>query len=94
MGIEEDLHIPKRSCVSASLNAASHASLSSKAPAALPKTEAAEENTSVSRLLGGFLEKQMRSSDEYWEACQKWKQLQPVDLDAETRLSREAANGR
>ena len=58
------------------------------------RMKAAEENTSVSRLLGGILEKQMRSSDEYWEAYQKWKQLQPVDLDAENRLSREAANGR
>lgn len=58
------------------------------------RKKAAEENTSVSRLLGRLLEAQMRSSDEYWEAYQAWKQLTPVDLNASDRLSREEVHER
>jgi hypothetical protein len=58
------------------------------------RKKAAEENTSVSRMLGRLLEAQMRSSDEYWEAYQAWKKLTPVDLDASDRLSREEIHER
>ncbi len=32
------------------------------------RKKAAEENTPVSKLVGGMLENQMRASDEYWRA--------------------------
>jgi hypothetical protein len=37
------------------------------------RRKAAEENTSVSRLVGEMLERQMRLSDEYWQAFDRWK---------------------
>jgi hypothetical protein len=37
------------------------------------RRKAAEENTSVSRLVGEMLERQMRLSDEYWQAFEHWK---------------------
>jgi hypothetical protein len=58
------------------------------------RKKAAEENTSVSRLVGKMLEAQMRQSDEYWEAYRQWKELPLLDLDADSRLSREAAHER
>lgn len=58
------------------------------------RRKAAEENTSVSKLVGQMLERQMRMTDEYWQAYWKWKRLRSLDLDAKTRLTREQAHAR
>ena len=50
---------------------------------------AAEDNTSVSKLVGRMLEDEMRRRDEYWEAYEKWKKIKPIEgFDASKRLSR------
>jgi phosphatidylserine/phosphatidylglycerophosphate/cardiolipin synthase-like enzyme len=57
--------------------------------------KAAEENTSVSRLVGEMLERQMRLTDEYWRAYEHWKTNQPrADMGAAERLSREELHER
>lgn len=58
------------------------------------RRRAAEENTSVSRLVGRLLENQMRLSDEHWRAYRQWKRVRSIDLDAAGRLSREEAHAR
>ena len=59
------------------------------------RKKAAEENTSVSKLVGRMLEDQMRRTDEYWAAYEKWKKIKPIPgLDAAHRLTREEANAR
>jgi hypothetical protein len=57
------------------------------------RKKAAEENTSVSRLVGRLLEEQMRNSDEYWRA---YRQIQKIRIPgiASSRLSREQAHAR
>lgn len=58
------------------------------------RRKAAEENTSVSRLVGRMLEEQMRMSDEYWRAYRRWKRIPPMEIDARRRLNREQAHAR
>lgn len=58
------------------------------------RKKAAEENTSVARLIGKMLEAQMRQTDDYQEAYLLWQGLKPMDLDPEHRLSREEAHAR
>jgi hypothetical protein len=58
------------------------------------RKRAAEENTSVSRLVGKMLEAQMRQTDDYQEAYRRWRELKPMDIDAEHRLTREEAHAR
>ena len=59
------------------------------------RKKAAEENTSVSRLVGRMLEDQMRRNDDYWRAYEQWKKLKPIKgFDASHRLTREEANER
>jgi len=60
------------------------------------RRKAAEENTSVSRLVGQMLENQLRMSDEYHKAHQRWRELaQPINgVDAGQRLSRDEAHER
>lgn len=58
------------------------------------RKKAAEENISVSRLVGNMIETQMRQSDEYWAAYRQWKELEPVALDAKNRLTRDQAHAR
>jgi hypothetical protein len=58
------------------------------------KKKAAEENTSVSRLVGRLLEDKMRQTDEYWAAYEKWKRIKPIPGAAVNRLTREEANER
>jgi hypothetical protein len=58
------------------------------------RKRAAEENTSVSRLVGKMLEAQMRQTDDYQEAYRRWQALKPMDLDAEHRLTRDDAHAR
>jgi hypothetical protein len=57
--------------------------------------EAAEKNTSVSRLVGEMLERQMRMSDEYWRAFDHWKTNRALaGTGAAERLSREDVHAR
>ncbi len=58
------------------------------------RKKAAEENTSVARLVGKMLEAQMRQTDDYQDAYRLWQSLKPMDIDAEHRLSREDAHAR
>ena len=53
------------------------------------RRKAAEENTSVSKLVGRMLEDEMRRTDEYRRAYEKWKKIKPIPgFDASKRLSR------
>jgi hypothetical protein len=53
------------------------------------RRKAAEENTSVSRLVGEMLERQMRLTDDYWRAFEHWKSNRPVaGSGAAERMSR------
>ena len=58
------------------------------------RKRAAEENTSVSRLVGRMVEAQMRQTDDYQEAHRRWQALKPMDIDAEHRLTRDEAHAR
>jgi hypothetical protein len=59
------------------------------------RCKAAEENTSLSRLVGEMLERQMRLSDEYWRAFDHWKSRRPLAAAGATeRLSREQVHER
>lgn len=54
------------------------------------RREAAEKNTSVSKLIGRMLEDEMRRTDEYWKAYEHWKKIKPVPgVDASKRAKRE-----
>ena len=48
------------------------------------RRKAADENTSVSKLVSRLLEKEMRASDAYWRAYEEWKSL-PRDLGGSDR---------
>ena len=53
------------------------------------RRKAVEENTSLSRLIGEMLERQMRLSDEYWRAFDHWKSNRPrAAVGAAERLGR------
>jgi hypothetical protein len=53
------------------------------------RRKAAEENTSVSRLVGEMLERQMRLTDDYWRAFEHWKSNRPLaGAGAAQRMSR------
>jgi hypothetical protein len=59
------------------------------------RLKAAEENTSVSKLVGRMLEDQMRQTDEYWRAYERVKRAEPIPgLDASKRMTREEAHER
>jgi len=59
------------------------------------RRKAAEENTSVSRLVGDMLERQMRLSDDYWRAFEHWKSKRTMAVgSAAERLSREDVHER
>jgi hypothetical protein len=66
----------------------------SEEAAAWARRKAADENTSVSRLVGQMIERQMHHDDDYADAYRQWKKLAPMNLDAGRRLSREDANSR
>jgi len=61
------------------------------------RRKAADENTSVSKLVARLLDREMRASDAYWRAYEEWKKL-PKDLggsiDASKRMTREEAHER
>ena len=59
------------------------------------RRKAADENTSVSRLVGEMLERQMRLTDQYWRAFERWKSERPrAGLGAKKRMSREEVHER
>ena len=59
------------------------------------RLKAAEENTSVSKLVGQMLDDQMRKSDEYWNAYREWKKMGTLEgIRASERMSREEAHAR
>ena len=58
------------------------------------RVKAAQENTSVSRLLAKMLEAQMRHSDDYAAAYRRWQESTPMDIDAANRLTRDEAHAR
>lgn len=59
------------------------------------RRKAAEENTSVSRLVGEMLERQMRLTDDYWKAFEHWKSNRPLaGAGAAQRMRREAVHER
>lgn len=59
------------------------------------RKKAAEDNTSVSKLVGAMLEKQMRLNDEYWCAYATWKKIAPVNgMNSAKRLSRDETHER
>ena len=58
------------------------------------RKKAAEESTSVSKLVGRMLEDQVRRTDEYWAAYEKWKKIKPIPGLAANRLTREEAHAR
>lgn len=61
------------------------------------RRKAADENTSVSKLVSRLLEKEMRASDSYWRAYEEWKRT-PRDLgapiDASQRMTRDEVHER
>jgi hypothetical protein len=59
------------------------------------RKKAAEEATSVSRLVGRMLEDQMRLSDDYWRAYRRWRKIGGIKgIDAAGRMSRDQAHAR
>jgi hypothetical protein len=59
------------------------------------RRQAAEENTSVSRLVGEMLERQMKLTDAYWGAFAHWKSNRPLaGAGAAQRMSREDVHER
>lgn len=59
------------------------------------RRKAAEENTSVSRLVGEMLERQMRLTDDYWRAFEHWKSNRPrAAAGVGERLAREELHER
>ena len=57
------------------------------------RRKAADEKTSVPRLVGEMIERQMRLSDEYWKAFDHWKANRSVAvLGAAQRSGREEAH--
>ena len=59
------------------------------------RKKAAKENISVSKLVGRMVEHQMRMSDEYWRAYDRWKNIGPIEgVNAARRLTRDQAHDR
>ena len=63
--------------------------------AAWVRIKAAEENTSIARLVGKLLEREMQGGASYAKAYRKWKKIGSIPgIDAGKRLSREQAHER
>ena len=58
------------------------------------RRKAADEKTSVSRLVGRMLEDQMRLTDGYWRAYEGVRKIRNLRLGAARRLTREATHAR
>jgi hypothetical protein len=56
---------------------------------------AAEEDTSVSKLVGRMLEDEMRRRDQYWQAYEGLKKIKPIKgFDASKRFKRDELHER
>lgn len=54
------------------------------------RREAADKGTSVSKLVGQMLEREMRRTDAYWQAFERWKKIKPVPMSGSIgKVSRE-----
>lgn len=59
------------------------------------RRKAADENTSVSKLVGQMLEREMRLNHDYRRAYERWRQLGPIPgIDAEPKLTRDELHER
>jgi len=59
------------------------------------RRKAAEENTTVSKLIGGMLEGQMRTGNQYWHAYDRWKKIGSIrGINTAGRFSREQSHER
>jgi hypothetical protein len=59
------------------------------------RRKAAEENSSISKLVSEMLEREMRLSDAYWRAFEHWKSHRPIGaIGAEQRMSRDEVHER
>jgi hypothetical protein len=59
------------------------------------RKKAAEENTSVSKLVDQMLEEKMRQTGEYWAAYERLKRIKPLPgFDASKPMTREQAHER
>ncbi len=59
------------------------------------RRKAAEEDTSVSKLVAALLEREMRLSDAYWRAFEHWKSHRPAAAaGAAGRMSRDEVHER
>ena len=58
------------------------------------RREAAEKGTSVSKLVGGILEREMRRTDSYWRAFEAWKKIKPIKTAGKMPIPREDAYDR
>ena len=59
------------------------------------RREAADKGTSVSKLVGQMVERNMRQTDGYWKALEEFKKIRPVPgVRASERWSREGAHER
>ncbi len=59
------------------------------------RRKAAEENTSVSKLVSQMLEREMRLNDDYWRAYERWKSRRVIGgTGAAQRMSREEVHER
>ena len=57
--------------------------------------QAAEQGTSVSKLVGQMLEREMHDRDAYWQAYERWKKIKPVPMTRPVgSISREEAHER
>jgi len=57
------------------------------------RRKAADQDISVSKLIARMLDREMRASDQYWQAYEEWKKLD-LKLDASQRATREEAHER
>ncbi len=58
------------------------------------RIKSAEEDTSVSKLVGRMIEDQMRRAGDYWDAFEKFKKIKPIPGLAKHRLTRGEAHER
>lgn len=57
--------------------------------------QAAEKGTSVSKFVGQLLEREMRQTDAYWQAFERWKKLKPFPMSRPVgSIGREEAHER
>ncbi len=58
------------------------------------RRKAADEDTSLSRMVGGLLEREMKRNQDYWKAYRRWAKLGAVPgADASRRARREEVYG-